>query len=111
MKKKIEERFCQQKSIPINLDQFFHSHTILPTQAIKICFLELGLYRTISTKKTKKIVKWRRRLRYLATLSQFAASLIRNQVAEMAWEEDVSLFVSIYVDRISCFGFDCLFGY
>ena len=26
MKKKIEERFCQQKSIPINLDQFFHRY-------------------------------------------------------------------------------------
>lgn len=30
-------------------------------------------------------------MRYLAPLSQFAASLIRNQVAEMAWEEDVRL--------------------
>lgn len=48
-------------------------------------------YNLDEKKKTKKIVKWKRRLRYLAPLSQFAASLIKNQFAQMAWEEDVSL--------------------
>lgn len=56
---------------------------------LKLCMLtRTGINIVQLRPKNGNFVKRWRRLRYLAPLTQFAAQLIRNQVAEMAWEED-----------------------